>query len=175
MIELRRNIQANAEEGLRTHREMVNNGQASRPDLLLAEIGLNEARMDLLTRENHFLAQWRELTSLVGCPELPFAPLQGRLEPEGLPLNWESSLGRLLEESPELQAAQAHVVHDQIAVQRERVEPVPDLRLRGASGYDFETNNAVASVEIAMRLPLWDRNQGTIQQARADLARSPSG
>ena len=53
------------------------------------------------------------------------------------------------------------------------MEPIPNIQLQGAAGYNFETRNAVASgVQVGIQLPLWNRNQGTIQQARADLARS---
>jgi cobalt-zinc-cadmium efflux system outer membrane protein len=62
------------------------------------------------------------------------------------------------------------VVHDEITVQRERVQPIPDLQLRGASGYNFESNKAVAAgIEVGFNIPVWNRNQGTIRQAQADL------
>jgi cobalt-zinc-cadmium efflux system outer membrane protein len=95
------------------------------------------------------------------------------LEAEGPPLDWDGSLSRLLQESPELQAAQAHVVYDQITLQREKVEPIPNIQLQGAAGYNFETRNAVASgIQVGIKLPLWNRNQGTIQEVEADMARS---
>src|SRR5262249_44624244 len=75
-------------------------------------------------------------------------------------------------ESPELQAARAHVVYDQITLQREKVEPIPNVLLQGAAGYSFESRNAIATAQVGIQLPLWNRNQGTIQQAQADLARS---
>jgi cobalt-zinc-cadmium efflux system outer membrane protein len=106
-------------------------------------------------------------------PDLQLAPLAGQLEPDTAALEWEPSLAMLLRDSPEIQAARAHVVHDQITVQRERVQPVPDIRVTASTGYNFETQNAVAGqVQIGLNVPLWDRNQGTIMQARADLARS---
>src|SRR5262249_58661359 len=98
--------------------------------------------------------------------------LRGQLAPPGPPLDWDSELSRLLAESPELQAAQAHVARDQITVRREKVQPVPDIQLQGAAGYSFETRNAVATAEVGLKLPLFNRNQGTIQEAKADLARS---
>jgi outer membrane protein, heavy metal efflux system len=65
------------------------------------------------------------------------------------------------------------VVYDQIALQREKVEPIPNIQLQGAAGYNFETRNAVASgVQVGIKIPLWNRNQGTIQEVQADLARS---
>jgi cobalt-zinc-cadmium efflux system outer membrane protein len=173
MIDLSRGILDNAEESLRTYKEMFNTGQANRADVLLAEIAVNDAKIALRTLDNRYPALWQHMTALLGMPELPPAPLQGQLEPLGPALDWDGNLKRLLQESPELQAAEAHVVHDQITLQREKVEPIPNIQLQGAAGYNFETRNAVASgVQVGIKLPLWNRNQGTIQQVEADLERS---
>lgn len=173
MVQLRRELLLNAEENLRTTREMFNTGLANESDVLLAEVEVNRAQIDLADEENSLVAAWQHLASVIGMPELQLAPLAGQLEPEAAALEWEPSLAMLLRDSPEIQAARAHVVHDQITVQRERVQPVPDIRVTASTGYNFETQNAVAGqVQIGLNVPLWDRNQGTIMQARADLARS---
>jgi cobalt-zinc-cadmium efflux system outer membrane protein len=173
MIELNRTMVETAEESLRTTREMFNTGQANRADVLLAEVQANDARIGLLTVQNRYPALWQHLSALLGSPDLLPAPLAGHLDADGPPLDWESSLHRLLEESPELQGAQAHVVHDQITLRREKVEPVPNIQLQGAVGHNFETGNTVAAaLQLGIKLPVWDRNQGTVQQAQADLARS---
>jgi cobalt-zinc-cadmium efflux system outer membrane protein len=173
MIDLHRSLLGNAEESLQTYKEMLNSGQANRADVLQAEVALGDARIALRTLENRYPALWQDLTALVGSPDLPPAPLQGQLEQGGTALEWDTSLNRLLQESPELQAARAHTVHDQITLRREKVEPVPNIQLQGGAGYNFETRNAVASgIQVGIKLPLWNRNQGTIRQAEADLARS---
>jgi cobalt-zinc-cadmium efflux system outer membrane protein len=172
LIELHRDMVANAEELLRTTREMFNTGQANRPDVLLAEVRLNEAKIALLTKQNQYPALWQHLAALVGSPHLPPGPLAGQLDHAGPPLDWNSSLSRLLAKSPELQAAQAHAARDQIMVRREQVQPVPNVLLGGAAGYSFETQNAIATAQVGINLPIFNRNQGTVREARADLARS---
>lgn len=176
MIELRRSLLANAQELLRTKEEMFNTGQANRAEVLSVKVQVNDARIALLTLENRYPALWQHLTALLASPEMPPTPLTGRLEPEGAPLDWGSNLSRLLQESPELQAAQVRVVHDEITVRREKVQPIPDLQLRAATGYNFESNRVVAAgIQVGINLPVWNRNQGTIQQAQADLVRSQAG
>jgi cobalt-zinc-cadmium efflux system outer membrane protein len=172
VIDLNRSLVENAEEALRTSREMLNTGLANRADILMAEVRVGDARIGLRTAENRYPALWQHLAALLGKPDLPLAPLLGRLEPQGPPLDWDSSLDRLLHESPELEAARAHVVYDQITLRREKVEPVPNLQVEGAAGYSFETRNAVATAQVGIPLPLWNRNQGTIREVQADLARS---
>ena len=68
-------------------------------------------------------------------------------------------------------AARAKLQADRITVRRERVEPIPNITLEGGAGYNFERNQTVAAAGISLQLPIWDRNQGTIQQAQADLSR----
>ena len=172
MIDLHRRILANAQESLLTHKEMFNTGQANRADVLLAQVAVNDAKIELRGLENGYTAHWQQLTALIGSPEVPVSALKGRLESEGAPLDWASSLERLLQESPELLAARAHVVHDQISLQREKAEPVPNIQLQGVTGYNFETRNATAGVQVGFKIPVWDRNQGAIHQVQADVGRS---
>jgi cobalt-zinc-cadmium efflux system outer membrane protein len=74
-----------------------------------------------------------------------------------------------LAESPELGAARAKLTADQITVQREKVEPIPNIVVEGSAGYNFEARETVYGAGVEVEVPLFDRNQGTIQQAKADL------
>jgi len=172
LIDVHRELLKNAEDAVKTTEELVNVGQANRPDLLQARIEAKRTRVDLQTAENNYRKSWEHLVTTVGSPELPPTPLAGKLEPDGPPLEWDTALCRLLQDSPEMQFAQAEVVRDQITVQREKVEPIPNAIVRAATGYNFETQNQTADVSVGFRLPLFDRNQGTIQQAQAELARA---
>lgn len=61
---------------------------------------------------------------------------------------------------------------DEIIVRRERREPIPNVTVRGGVGYNFETRNNTADAAFVLPLPVFDRNQGTVRQALADLGRS---
>jgi cobalt-zinc-cadmium efflux system outer membrane protein len=173
MIDLHRELLENANESLRTTKEMFNTGQANRAEVLQAEIQVNDSRIALRSVENRYPALWQHLTALLGTPDLRPALLRGELEPHCAPLDWEASLNRLLQESPEIQAAQAHVVYDEITLRREQVEPIPNIQIQAGAGFNYETKNVTAAgVQVGFKLPLWNRNQGTIQQVQADLARS---
>lgn len=56
-------------------------------------------------------------------------------------------------------------------MRREQAEPIPNLVVTGAVGYNAEAEEAVSGAELSMEVPLFDRNQGTIRQAHADLRR----
>src|SRR5207248_2811288 len=52
------------------------------------------------------------------------------------------------------------------------VEPIPNLQLRVANGYNFEVHSNTTDVQVGVRLPLLDRNQGNIRAAEGQLARA---
>ncbi len=172
LIEIHRELLLNAEAAVKTTEEMVNVGQANRPDLLQARIEARKARIELRTAENNYRKVWQHLITIAGAPELAISPLEGNLEPEGPALEWDSSLARLFQESPEMQLVRAEVVRDEITVNRERVQPIPNINVRVGSGYNFESRNATADASLFIKVPIFDRNQGTIRQAQAELMRA---
>ena len=172
LIEVRRTLMANAQDAVKTSEEMLNVGQGNAPDLLQAEVEVHRAKVSLGEAQKRYVRNWQYLVTLAGTPELPPTPLVGKLEPEGPPLDWESSLCRLLQESPELLNAQAEVVRDQITLQREKVEPIPDIRLRAATGYNFEVRRTTADVSVGFAIPIFNRNQGTIKEVQYILAQA---
>jgi cobalt-zinc-cadmium efflux system outer membrane protein len=173
-LELRRQLRDNSEEATKTVAELANVGQANRSDLLQAEVALQRAKANLQMAESRYRGAWEELTAVVGMPDAPpTSSLTGKLDFEThKPLERTAALTDLLTCSPQILVAQAEVVRDRIAVQRERVEPTPNLNVRAETGYNFETDNTVAGFELGVRLPLFDRNQGTLMQARAELTRA---
>jgi cobalt-zinc-cadmium efflux system outer membrane protein len=171
-VENHRRLKANAEDGLKTTEQLVNVGQANEPDLLQAKVEVQRAAVALRNAETRLRRDWEQLAAVVGVPTLPLQPVAGGLEPDAPPLGRDEALARLLAESPELAMARIEVKRDQIQLQRERREPVPNVIVRGGTGYNYETRNPTAEVGLAVRLPVFDRNQGTIRQAQADLARA---
>lgn len=163
---------ANAEDNLQTHQEMLNLGQTNQAGLLQAEVDLHRARLNKQTAENDLEREWRALVAMVGVPELECTTLVGSLEPQGEPLDWNTMLNQLLDSSPEIVAAWERVQHDEITVEREKVQPIPNVLLNVDFGHNYETNNSVAGVSVGLPVPIFDRNQGTVDQAIADLNQS---
>lgn len=172
LVAVRRDLLRIAEDASRTAEELVNVGQANRSDLLQARVEARRARVELRNAETSYRSHLAQLAAVVGKPDLRCASLAGRLDDVGPAPDWDQTLCDLLVASPELQFARAEIARDQITVERERVEPIPNLNVRVGGGYNFESNDSVADVQVGVRLPLFDRNQGTVQQARADLARA---
>lgn len=172
LVEVYRDLVANGEDNLQTHREMLNLGQTNPSGLLRAEVGLERDRLALKQAEYELDHAWRVLTSLAGVPELERTPLRGSLEPHEAPLEWDVALNQLLSTSPELQAAWQKIQHDQITIQRERAERIPNWIARVTAIQSPVADTTQTTFALGIPLPVFDRNQGTVSQARADLMQS---
>lgn len=174
LVSVRKELLKNAEDNVLTQRERYNVGQANRAAVHVANVQLQQARLELLMAQNDYRQSWEQLVTLAGV-EMAITPLDGTLEPETFTaIEWEDALTRLMAESPELQAAYSKLRADQITLQREKVEPIPNIVVRGAGGRNYEAKDTTASLEVAVEVPLFDWNQGTVKQAEADLIRQQS-
>jgi len=172
LVAVERHLLTNFDEMVRTSKELVNLGQANRPDLLQAQVAAQRQRVTVRAAENRLKENWVELSAIVACPQPTLGALADTLEQDGPPLDWDSAYRKILGSSPELAVARAEVGRDQITVNRERVQPVPDLFARVENGYNWEVNTVTTGVAIGWRFPILNRNQGTIREAMADLTRS---
>jgi cobalt-zinc-cadmium efflux system outer membrane protein len=172
LIELRSELIKVAEGAVQATEERLKAGQANPPDLLQAQIDLDRERAGLENAQAGYLAAWQQLAALVGNPCLAPTLLCGNLEEVSSSLDFDATLAHLLEASPEIQIARTEIVRDQLAVKREKVEWVPNVLLRGGTVYNFEAREQTYLVRVGVPLPIFDRNQGTIREAQADLARA---
>lgn len=172
-VRIRQQLLSNAEDALKTTRDLLNVGQANKADVLQAEVQVSRIKATVRASQRRYLGHWRELAAYVGIPDMAPSLLDGQLEiAENEVLEEGTTLANLLACSPDIRAAWTEIARDRVGLEREIAEPIPNLQLRAESGYNYETNNTVAGVSIGLRLPVWDKNQGTIQQARAELSRA---
>jgi cobalt-zinc-cadmium efflux system outer membrane protein len=170
LIDVRADLPKVADDAVTTTDQLANVGAANKADLLQAHIEARQERVALENARTLYAAAWQQLAAFVGNPCLPVGRLQGALEaPGGVP-DCDTTLAHLLEASPELQIARAEVARNQVALRREQVEPVPNVQVRVSNGYDFETRNDVTSLSVGVRLPLFDKNQGNVHAAQAQVS-----
>jgi cobalt-zinc-cadmium efflux system outer membrane protein len=151
---------------------MLNLGQANRAEFLQAQVTARRKRVELAQAEYRNSQARRDLAAFVGVPCLPDGPAAGALEQRGCRLEWNAALAELLANSPQVAIAQLEIRKDQIQLQREKAQPYPNIQLEAATGYDFENPSNVASASIGLDVPLFNRNQGTVRQAQAEVARA---
>jgi cobalt-zinc-cadmium efflux system outer membrane protein len=181
LLQVRDQISELAARTEKTWRELANLGQSDRPDVLAAGVEAQRASLGLVMARNAADRTWREIAALTGRPDLRPTPLEGDLE--AIPkLDPNAALQRIYAESPELRAAEANFKRAQLLVDRERSARIPDLQLRGGVRY----NKGVSGVgpdpeapigiegffDVGMEIPLFNRNQGAIEAARAEAERA---
>jgi cobalt-zinc-cadmium efflux system outer membrane protein len=170
LLDVRAELAKLAADAVTTTDQLVNVGAANRADLLQARIEARQERVSLENARALYLAAWQQLAAFVGNPGMPAGRLRGDLEAAAAVPELCATLDHLLEASPDLQAARAELMRNQVALQRERVELIPNVQVRVSNGYDFETHNDVTSVQAGVRLPLFDKNQGNVRAAQAQVA-----
>lgn len=179
LVDLRAELARLAREAVGVSNELFNIGQADRPDVLAGEIEAELSQLDLVTAENRRDQIWQQLGAAVGNPFLKPARLEGSLEQNLPKLDEQALLDLLLRESPEIKRAQAQLARARAALDRARAGRAPDLFVRGGFGYNLERFDAPpnlaggrvgpeASVEVGVRIPLFNRNQGNIAAATAE-------
>jgi cobalt-zinc-cadmium efflux system outer membrane protein len=74
-----------------------------------------------------------------------------------------------MDNNPVLNAARIRVDRARILLQRARKEPVPDIDLMVSHRHHNVTNENVTTVQAGFPLPIFNRNQGNIRSAEAQL------
>jgi cobalt-zinc-cadmium efflux system outer membrane protein len=181
LVEVRAELAKLASEAVDVTDELFNTGAADRPDALAIQVEARRARLDLVMAENERDQIWRQIGAVVGDPFFKPARLAGDLD-QGLPaLEEERLLATLLRESPEVKRAQAGIEKARASLARAKAEPTPNLFLRGGMGYSAELletfppqppgrkSGPEAFAEVGLRIPIFNRNQGAIAEASAEL------
>src|SRR5215510_12553821 len=181
LVEVRGELAKLASEAVDVTGELFNTGAADRPDVLEIQVEARRARLDLVMAENERDQVWQQIAAVVGDPFLKPARLAGDLEEDLPALKQEELLAMLLRESPEVIHAQAGIERARASLARAKAEPTPNLFLRGGMGYSTELLETTdprlfgrktgpeAFAEVGVRIPLFNRNQGAIAAASAEL------
>jgi cobalt-zinc-cadmium efflux system outer membrane protein len=131
--------------------------------------------VDFLRAQREFLADFQVLAAAAGAADLPPAPLQGSLD-SAPPFDAEKQATAIEEQSPEIRRARQRVAVAQARLKDAQRESFPDLTLRGGEWWSGEltgSSNRAAGpmsfLEAGVKLPLWNRNQGNVEAAKAEL------
>ena len=178
-LDARRDLAKIAVDSAQTQRELMNTGQADESEVLQAEVEAQRMRMAARMQENTLREEWRSLAAIIGQPSLPVATVSGDLEHGWPELNEEEAVETIAKQSPAVEIAQMATGRAQAVLARAQREPIPDLLLRAGMEYNHETLGSVpfakgweGIAEASVELPIFNRGQGNIGAARADLDRS---
>ncbi|OHB81668.1 MAG: hypothetical protein A2V98_07005 [Planctomycetes bacterium RBG_16_64_12] len=168
-VQLQEKLVGIGDASLRTSEQLLAAQEVSQVEVLQARIEADSVRLQLAGARNQLRAAWRRLAAILGVADLEAVTLAGDLEDDIPHLNWEDALEHLLATSPEVGQARAGVERARRRLERECAGRVPDLEVEASVHYDFATDDKLTGFQFGVPLPLYNRNQGNIRQAQAEL------
>ncbi len=179
MLDTKKDLVRIAGEAVKTARQLRNIGQADDAEVLQAEVEQQQLKMAVSMQENTLRQAWRALAALVGNPALEIGTVAGNLDKDLPDLDEQQVIDRLVKESPAVRIARVAVHRAEAALVRARREPVPDIEVRAGlqrNGELLEPTRRAAGLqgfaEVGVQIPIFNRNQGNVQAARATIERT---
>lgn len=161
-----------ASKATETTQTLVKGRQAAPLDLIQIRVEMNRFRAELDAARQERTAAWRRLAAAMGAPDLPDAPVMGALESPWPDYDFDLAARRVLECHPDIRVARVGVTRSQLALRRARLEPIPNVMF----GAGYERDNVDHQDQWAFRaslpIPLFNRNQGSVQAASAEVGRA---
>jgi cobalt-zinc-cadmium efflux system outer membrane protein len=144
--------------------------EVTEADVLQASIEAQQADVSLFQARNRYRAAWFQLVTVVGRPDLPHAPLTGDVRSDLPDIRWDDGLQQLLSLSPELAQSRARLEQARCNLAWQVALGRPNVTLYVGVKHDEAVRDVLTDAVMALPLQLFDRNQGNILSARADLA-----
>lgn len=171
-LDLTQELQRIAQDGLRSAEALYAAKEVSKPDVLQAELEVENSAILLQNARNRQVAAWRTLANVIAQPAMAIRRVTDDLNLASQAYDYDASLTRLLNESPELAAASAEIERARWALERARAEPRPNITVQGlVNARDNGIGGrADGGLSVGLPVPLWNRNQGGIAAAQFELA-----
>lgn len=179
LLQVREDLGRLSAENYATAARLRNVGSLDDTEVLQARIEAQRARLAILQQENQLRRDWVSLAAVVGKPDLRTGWIEGNIE-ENLPTLSEAEIiESIVARSPAVRIADISVERSRAILGLARRQPIPDLRFRGGLQQNREllegTNRRVGMqgfAEVGISLPIFNRNQGNIVAAEAQVSRS---
>ena len=126
-LELTQQLVDIGEQGVNVAKELFNAQEVGRGDVLQAELEVESASILRRNAENRRVAVWQELSAVVGQQLLQPQLLAGDITDAGHEVQFVETLLQLQNASPEIAAVLADIQRARCELQRQQVEPRPNV------------------------------------------------
>ncbi len=168
-----------ADSSARTAQQLGNIGQADQPEMLQAQVEAGQAHLRLEQARFEQQQTWAQLAAVVGQPSVPLETLHGSLENNPPKFDMKAYLQQLLTRSPAVEAAEAAQRQAAAGLHQQKRQVIPNLFVRAGIADERELSDLrptptglQGSAEIGVEVPIFNRNQGNIASARAEMDRA---
>ena len=170
-LELTQQLVDIGEQGVNVAKELFNAQEVGRADVLQAELEVESASILRRNAENRRVAVWQELSAVVGQQLLQPQLLAGDITDAGHQVQFVEALLQLQNASPEIAAVLADIQRARCQLKRQQVETRPNVTMVGLINWRDNGigGDADGGLSMTLPLPLWNKNQGAIREARYQL------
>jgi len=172
-LKFNRAIARLSEEVYRAQIDLVTGGEAAPYEPLQLRVFAVQARNSVILASNGLDAAWRKLAAAVGTPHMSRQPLAGSVEFTVPDLDY-NTLVVMLQRHSDLIAANARIAGSNYNLRLQEVTPIPNWTLYAAFQHDDTTplSDYSTNVQLSAPVPVFNRNQGNITSAHAELVRA---
>jgi cobalt-zinc-cadmium efflux system outer membrane protein len=153
--------------------QLAEAGEGTKADVLFWSIERDRAEVRLLNAGVFIETGRRQLATAIGLPRADIGKLEGDLFRRLPNFDLKTLQEAVVQANAQPRAQEADVARAQWALERAVVQPIPNINVMG--GYQRQVGIPAMDqglVQLMLAVPLFDRNQGNIRSARADIASS---
>ena len=179
LLESRRDLTQIAQLEQQSQDELARTGQVDESEKLETDIEVQRLHLAAYAQEEVLRAEWRKLAAIIGQPDLPQSVVAGDLEHGWPEINEQQIVETIASLSPATRIADAASARAAAEITRAKSAVVPDINLLGGLEYNNEPLGTIPQsigweglAELSVQIPIFNRNQGNIAGARAELDRS---
>jgi cobalt-zinc-cadmium efflux system outer membrane protein len=161
-------------EALSRTEKLAAGGRVDTYDVSRLKVEVNQIANRLGAARQRVEATRRMLSVAVGVERLP-GDVAARALPDTAALPAFDEAAGLAGRSSFVMAAAAEAEQARVEVRAAEVKPIPNVHVMAMAMHDYVDRVPMASVQVGLPIPVWDRNQGSILAAQARLQAAMAG
>jgi cobalt-zinc-cadmium efflux system outer membrane protein len=154
-------------------RQLAEAGEGTKADVLFWSIERDRAEVRLLNAGVFIETGRRQVATAIGLPRADVGKIEGDLMRKLPNFDLKTLQEAVVRSNAKPRVVESDIARAQWTLERAVVQPIPNINLMG--GYQRQVGVPAMDqglVQVMMAVPLFDRNQGNIRAARADIAAS---
>lgn len=147
-------------------------GEGTRGDALLFQIELEKAEVALQNADAVLVASLQQLAARLGAPEMELPRVQGDLRVSLVPFAEQVVIDSYIPYNADISVAEQEVDRNRFLLKRAQVEPFPNITVNAGYMREYVGNDHIAILNFSAPLPVWNKNQGNINAAAANVTKA---
>ena len=151
-------------------KRLVEAGQSGKHVEWQASIELSQAEVarDQAIQEHQYA--WRDLMFVCGQPNIKLVRVSGDVAKVVNGGSFQAVVESIINKSPQVAMAQQRIQQATLNVRRQKLETIPNIDAMVSLRNHSLTGDNITNIQVAIPVPLFDKNQGNIRAAEAEEA-----